>query len=119
MAAVRELWHNPALRRAQLAWLLLAGGVALAVMLSSRLLPQAAVDLVLPLTLMLVSGAVVVAVTRYRLYDLDLLVGWTLLYAALAAFVVVLFIALVVLIVVFFLVGGLLVGFSFYLEKCA
>ena len=76
-------------RRAQLHWLLLAGVLALAVMLSHRVLPPLAVELALPVAIAVVSAAVVVAVTRYRLYDVDVLVGWTLLYGLLAALVVV------------------------------
>ena len=75
-------------RRAQLTWLVLAAVLAAAVMLSSRLLPASVTGLVLPVAVALVSAAVLVAVSRYRLYDVDLLVGWTVLYGALAGLVV-------------------------------
>jgi signal transduction histidine kinase len=75
-------------RRAQLTWLVLAAVLAAAVMLSSRVLPPSVTGLVLPVAVALVSAAVLVAVSRYRLYDVDLLVGWTVLYGALAGLVV-------------------------------
>ena len=75
-------------RRAQLTWLVLAAVAAAAVMLVSRVLPDGVTDVALPLALALVAAAVLVAVSRYRLYDVDLLVGWTVLYGALAALVV-------------------------------
>ena len=75
-------------RRAQLRWLLLAAALGAGVLLLSRAAPDGVTGFVFPLSVALVSAAVVVAVTRYRLYDVDLLLGWTLLYGALAALVV-------------------------------
>ena len=91
-------------RRAQLRWLLAAGAVAALAMLSGRLLPAAVVEATLPVAVALVAAAVAVAVLRYRLYDLDLLLGWTLLYALLAGLVVVVDIA------VFSLAGAVVTG---------
>ena len=94
LTVLGRLRRASAEQRAQLSWLLLAGVLGAAVLLLGSLLPGAVAQALLPVSVALVSGAVVVAVTRYRLYDVDLLLGWTLLYGALAAFVVVLDVAL-------------------------
>lgn len=75
-------------RRAQLTWLVLAAVLAAGVTVGSRALPEDVTGVALPLSLALVAAAVLVAVSRYRLYDVDLLVGWTVLYAGLAGLVV-------------------------------
>ena len=75
-------------RRAQLRWLLLAAVVAAGVLVVGRFGPDGLGGFLLPMSVAAVSCAVVVAVTRYRLYDVDLLLGWTLLYGGLAASVV-------------------------------
>ena len=89
-------------QRAQLTWLLLSGIAGAAVLLAGAVLGSA--GMLLPLSVALVSCAVVVAVTRYRLYDVDLLLGWTLLYGALAAVVVAVDVA------VFALAGSVVTG---------
>ncbi|WP_051712443.1 sensor histidine kinase [Spirillospora albida] len=83
-------------RRAQLRWMLLAllANVALvaATTVLGAVLPDAwfwwAGDIALVLMHTAVAAAVLIAVARYRLYDVDLLLGWTLLYGGLAAVVV-------------------------------
>lgn len=75
-------------RRAQLRWLLLAGVVAAGLLVVGRFGPNGLGGFLLPVSVAVVSVAVVVAITRYRLYDVDLLLGWTLLYGGLAASVV-------------------------------
>ncbi|NYI99883.1 signal transduction histidine kinase [Nocardioides thalensis] len=83
--------------RAQLRWMLLAGlGNVLALVLamtSTALLDTAGngtwvSELLFAAENALLSGAVLVAVTRYRLYDIDLVAGRSLMYGALAAAVV-------------------------------
>ncbi|MCD0449718.1 sensor histidine kinase [Actinocorallia sp. API 0066] len=85
--------------RAQLRWMLLAGAVTVGTMIGTllyqvhvpydpRSLSGIVVDLLFVFENLTLSLAVLVAVTRYRLYQVDLLIGWTLLYGALAAVVV-------------------------------
>ncbi|WP_269802750.1 sensor histidine kinase [Actinocorallia populi] len=92
--------------RAQLRWMLFAGLATVASMLGLMLLQTAfgyaegalgvLVEAVFILENALLAGAVIIAVTRYRLYDIDLLIGRTLLYGALAAAVVAIDLALFV-----------------------
>ncbi|REF00436.1 sensor histidine kinase [Thermomonospora umbrina] len=83
-------------RRAQLRWMLLAGvaelllaGLSLAVYRWAS--PDVAWwvgDLTLVASHAVLAAAILVAVARYRLYDVDLLLGRTLLYGSLAAAVI-------------------------------
>ncbi len=76
------------MRRAQLRWMLLAGllnALLLAAPLVAGWLPA---DAVFVATTVALAAAVLVAVGRYRLYDIDPVLGWTLVYGALAATVV-------------------------------
>ncbi len=83
-------------RRTQLRWMLLAlvtdVVLLVALMAGTASAPQWAKvflgDVTLVLMHVVIAAAVVVAVARYRLYDVDLLLGRTLLYAGLAAVVV-------------------------------
>ncbi|WP_228641043.1 sensor histidine kinase [Microtetraspora sp. AC03309] len=76
-------------RRAQLRWMLLAAllnGVLTLIPMLVRGLPQ---DLAFVASLVAIAAAVLVAVGRYRLYDIDPVLNWTLLYGGLAVAVVV------------------------------
>lgn len=86
--------------RAQLRWMLSAGLYTVGMMLGSMGLqavygyPESGlltrlVEVLLIVENAFLAAAVIIAVTRYRLYDIDLLIGGTLLYGALAAAVVV------------------------------
>ncbi|MBW8482739.1 sensor histidine kinase [Actinomadura parmotrematis] len=83
-------------RRAQLRWMLLAVLVDIAIVGGSSALTVAGPDWALwwvgdiafALMHAVVAAAVVVAVARHRLYDVDLLLGWTLLYGAVAVAVI-------------------------------
>ncbi|MQY08965.1 hypothetical protein ACRB68_70760 [Actinomadura sp. RB68] len=85
-----------AVRRAQLRWMLLAVLVDVVLVVVTEvmlhLMPPGiswwVMDICLALMHTTVAVAVVMAVARYRLYDVDLLLGWTLLYAVVAAAVV-------------------------------
>lgn len=83
--------------RAQLRWMLLAGlgnVVALVLTMAANAFFDASSngswtsELFFAAENALLSGAVIVAVTRYRLYDVDLVAGRSLMYGALAAAVV-------------------------------
>ncbi|PZQ89483.1 MAG: hypothetical protein DI534_06600 [Leifsonia xyli] len=88
--------------RAQLRWLVWSGAVFIAATFSYPFLPSIAVDLLLGLTIGLIAASVLIAVTRYRLYDIDRLLSWTLVYAVLVVAVIAVDVLLVV------LVGGAL-----------
>lgn len=74
--------------RAQLRWLVWSGVVFVGSLLIYPLVPTVVVDVLLAVTIGLMSAAVVVAVTRYRLYEIDRLLSWTLVYAMLIAAIV-------------------------------
>lgn len=74
--------------RAQLRWFVLSGVVFVASLGLFPLLPTALVDVLLSVTIGLVSASVVIAVTRYRLYEIDRLLPWTLVSALLVVAVV-------------------------------
>ncbi|YCK38094.1 histidine kinase [Actinomadura sp. ATCC 39365] len=75
-------------RRAQLRWMLLAALLNAALMLASAVLDGMPRDLGFVLCLVALAAAVLVAVSRYRLYDIDPVLGWALLYGGLALAVV-------------------------------
>ncbi len=75
--------------RAQLRWLLWASIVVVFAVLSWVALPSEGANLLLTVGIGALSASIVIAITRYRLYEIDGLLGWTLLSALLvAAFVV-------------------------------
>ncbi|MGI5169705.1 sensor histidine kinase [Spirillospora sp. CA-253888] len=83
-------------RRAQLRWMLLAVLLDIVLMAAGEGVRATAPpgvtwwigEAMFVLLHALLAVAIVVAVARYRLYDVDLLLGWTLLYAGVAAAVV-------------------------------
>ncbi|NRQ33365.1 sensor histidine kinase [Nonomuraea sp. NN258] len=75
-------------RRAQIKWLMWAALVDMVVLLLPLRVPPELPAVLLGLAVGLTSAAVVVAVTKYRLYDVDRLLSATLAYGVLAALVV-------------------------------
>jgi signal transduction histidine kinase len=90
IVVVRRYRAATGVRRLQLRWLLWAAGVDALVVLVAFSVSDAAAGVLLILAVALTSGAVVVAITQYRLYDVDPLLSGTLAYGGLAAGVVVL-----------------------------
>ncbi len=87
-AFVRRFRGSSGARRAQLRWMLLAAllnGVLIFVPVVVEGAPQ---DLTFVVSLVAIAAAVLVAVGRYRLYDIDHVLNWTLLYGGLAVAVV-------------------------------
>lgn len=78
-----------ALEKAQLRWLVWSGLLFIAI--STFLfpaLPTVIVDVLLAITIGLVCASIVIAVSRYRLYDIDRLLSWTLVYGVLIAAII-------------------------------
>lgn len=69
--------------RAQLRWLVWSGVVFVGALVIYPLVPTVVVDVLLAVTIGLMSASVVIAVARYRLYEIDRLLSWTLVYAVL------------------------------------
>ncbi len=74
-----------AVRRSQLRWLIWAGALFVIGVLVGNMLPQLASDIIGTIDIALLCTAVVIAVARYRLYEIDRLVSWTLVYGLLVA----------------------------------
>ncbi|MFN2388746.1 MAG: hypothetical protein ABR575_03965 [Actinomycetota bacterium] len=81
--------------RQQLKWVVVAGlAFAILLVLGDTLdLP----DIIFPFALMLLPGAIGIAVLRYRLYDVDLIINKTLVYGLLTLLLSVLYVGLVAL----------------------
>ena len=75
-------------RRLQLRWLVWAAVVDVAVLVAGLLAEDPLAGVLLAVGVATTSAAVVVAVTRHRLYEIDRLLPATIVYAALAAVVV-------------------------------
>lgn len=77
------------LEKAQLRWLVWSGLLFIAI--STFLfpaLPTVIVDVLLAVAIGLVCASIVIAVSRYRLYDIDRMLSWTLVYGVLIAAIV-------------------------------
>ncbi|WP_210480543.1 histidine kinase [Naasia sp. SYSU D00948] len=85
-----------AVRRSQLRWLIWAGFLLLVVgFIAESMLRGWVAEGLLTASLCLLCFAVVIAVTRYRLYAIDSLFSWTLVYGALVAGILVLDVGIV------------------------
>ncbi|MEU7854130.1 histidine kinase [Nonomuraea sp. NPDC049141] len=75
-------------RRAQLRWMLLAAVLNMILILVPAVVDGVPQDLSFVVSLLSLAAAVLIAVSRYRLYDIDPVLGWTMLYGGLAVAVV-------------------------------
>ncbi|WP_214102709.1 sensor histidine kinase [Acrocarpospora catenulata] len=87
-AFVARFRGSDQVRRAQLRWMLLAGLLNVLLLLVPAIVDAVTPDAAFVAANVALAAAVLVAVGRYRLYDVDPLLGWTLLYGGLAAIVV-------------------------------
>ncbi|WP_182900557.1 sensor histidine kinase [Microbispora sp. H10830] len=87
-AFVRRFRGSSGARRAQLRWMLLAALLNGVLIFVPAVVEGAPQDLTFVVSLVAIAVAVLVAVGRYRLYDIDPVLGWTLLYGGLAVAVV-------------------------------
>jgi signal transduction histidine kinase len=102
LVVVRRYRASDDVGRAQLRWLVWAAVVDLLAIVAGMLSPDPVAGVLLAVAVACTSVAVVVAVTRHRLYDVDRLISATVLYGLLAAAVV------AVDVVVFALAGAVL-----------
>lgn len=72
------------IRRAQLRWLLWGATAAALGLLSWFVVPQTPANLLSTLGIAAFSASILIAITRYRLYEIDGLIGWTLISVLLA-----------------------------------
>ncbi|BDI23418.1 sensor histidine kinase [Herbiconiux sp. L3-i23] len=87
VAIGRSFGASP-VEKSQLRWFVWAGALFIVLMASQQLFPLGISDGILTLAIALVSASVVVAVARYRLYEIDRLLSWTLLYGLLVGSIV-------------------------------
>jgi len=102
LVVVRRYRSSDVVGRAQLRWLVWAAVVDLLAIVAGMLSPDPVAGVLLAVAVACTSVAVVVAVTRHRLYEVDRLISATVLYALLAVAV------LAVDVLVFALAGAML-----------
>ena len=82
--------------RLQLKWLATAAVLVLLTLVPSALTNSAVASVLLNVALFALNGAVALAVLKYRLYDIDVVISKALQYGTLAAFITAVYAALVV-----------------------
>jgi signal transduction histidine kinase len=82
--------------RAQLKWFVYAGAFAVVAFIANSPLFHVGGDVLPGIALMMVPAAVGIAMFKYRLYDIDVVISKTVVVAVLAAFVTAIYLAIVV-----------------------
>ena len=82
--------------RLQLKWFATAAVLVLLTIIPAALTNSAAATVLLNVALFCMNGAVALAILKYRLYDIDIVISKALQYGALAAFITAVYAALVV-----------------------
>src|SRR5712691_5677286 len=101
-AAIRRFRRSTSVERQQLKWLAYAGAVIFAgvvVLITSRQQVgqvTTALDIILVGTLIGIPAAAGIAILKYHLYDIDIVINKTLLFGAMAAFITLVYVAIVV-----------------------
>jgi two-component system NarL family sensor kinase len=88
-----RFWHSPSDVRRQIVWVIYPGVITQAVVFVGEVTPIP--DVVRNATVALVPLCVAIAITRYRLYDIDVVVNRTLVYVGLVAVITTVYFALV------------------------
>jgi hypothetical protein len=87
-SVVLRLWHSQGEERQQIKWLVYAASVVVVGSLGTSILPSSLSNVFWGLTLLGFAAmpvAVGIAILRYRLYEIDLLINRTLVYGSLSA----------------------------------
>jgi signal transduction histidine kinase len=84
--------------RLQVKWFVSAAAVVAVTMIVNLFNNTPDSSLAFNLALLLLYAAIAIAILRYRLYDIDVIIGKTVVYGGLAAFISVVYVALVVVI---------------------
>ena len=101
-AAIRRYRRSTSVERQQLKWLAYAGAVifvGVIVLITSRQQVGqvlTALDIILLGTLVGIPAAAGIAILKYHLYDIDIVINKTLLFGAMAAFITLVYVAIVV-----------------------
>jgi signal transduction histidine kinase len=93
--AIARYVKSDEVQRSQLRWLLWAGAIIAVLLIFNRAFPADWVTWLFFVAIALVSASVLVAVLKYKLYSIDRLLSWTLVYGALLAGVLVVDVMLV------------------------
>ncbi len=90
-------------RRHQISWVAYAGALAIALYVVTSLVPNEPTGLLLACLLVgvtvagiAVPAAIAIAVLKYRLYDIDVVIGRTLVYGSLAVFITAVYVGIAV-----------------------
>ncbi|MGH2675320.1 MAG: ATP-binding protein [Actinomycetota bacterium] len=83
-------------QRHQLKWLLYAGGLVAGSLTIGDSLPDPWSNVLFTLVILSLPAGTAVAILRYRLYDIDVVISKTVVYGALAAFVTLVYVGIVV-----------------------
>jgi hypothetical protein len=94
--------RSPREERLQLKWLLLAGAIAAVALIATFVMQIATggthklVEYLVVLSIAAIPVTIGVAILRYRLYDIDIVINRAVAYSVLAAFITVVFVSIVV-----------------------
>jgi signal transduction histidine kinase len=83
-------------RRQQLKWFLYAGGLVVVSIAIGDVVPNIVSNVLFAMMMLSLPAATTVAILKYRLYDIDVVISKTVVYGALAAFVTLVYIGIVV-----------------------
>jgi signal transduction histidine kinase len=86
----------PTEQRQQLKWFLYAGGLVAVSVAIGDVVPDEVGNLLFALLILSLPATTAVAILKYRLYDIDVVISKTVVYGALAAFVTLVYIGIVV-----------------------
>jgi hypothetical protein len=85
LASITRFLRSREVERQQLKWVAYSAGLIVVTLLVSAIWPGRAADVMSNLSLLALPIAVAIAILRYRLYDIDLLINRTVVYGATSA----------------------------------
>ena len=96
VAVVVRFARSAGEERLQLKWIAAAASLVVAMFLASNLTSSAVVSVLLNLAFLCLWAAIGIAVLKYRLYEIDIVISKAVMYGSLAAFITAVYLGLVV-----------------------